>query len=241
MLQKTSGIILRQLKYNDNSLIVDIFTREMGKVAFAVKLSQSRKGAVRRALFQPLNIVAIEFDYREKASLQTLHSITLATPFVSIPLDMGKSSVAMFLAEFLSYVLREEGRNDHLFQFIEQSLMLFDAMESDYANFHLCFMMKMTLFLGISPNVDSYAPGRWFDLRSSCFEQVRPSHSDVISPEMASRFMLLMRMNFENMRAYQFNHRERSECLRHIITYYRLHIPSMPEMKSLDILQEMFA
>lgn len=241
MLQKTSGIVLRQLKYNDNSLIIDIFTHKMGRVSFAVRMPKTRKGNVRKAMFLPLNVLSLEFDYRERASLQTIHSLAVMTPYVTIHYNMVKSSVAMFLSEFLTYVLREEGNNEHLYQFIEQSLMLYDAMDDGYANFHLCFLMRMTLFLGISPNVDGFREGSWFDMRSSCFESVRPFHGDVIPPSVASQFMLLMRMNYENMKAFRFSRGERSECLEKIVAYYRLHIPSMPEMKSLSVLKEVFA
>ena len=43
MQEKTQGVVLRTLKYNDNSLIVDIYTATRGTVSFMVKLPKSRK------------------------------------------------------------------------------------------------------------------------------------------------------------------------------------------------------
>lgn len=55
MLQKTVGIVLHTLKYNDTSNIVDIYTRENGRASFLVSVSRSRKSAVKTVLFQPLS------------------------------------------------------------------------------------------------------------------------------------------------------------------------------------------
>lgn len=57
MLQKTVGIVLHTLKYNDTSNIVDIYTRENGRTSFLVSVPRSRKSAVKTVLFQPLSMI----------------------------------------------------------------------------------------------------------------------------------------------------------------------------------------
>ena len=64
MLQKTVGIVLHTLKYNDTSNIVDIYTRENGRASFLVSVPRSRKSAVKTVLFQPLSMIEFEADYR---------------------------------------------------------------------------------------------------------------------------------------------------------------------------------
>ena len=54
MLQKTVGIVLHSLKYNDTSNIVDIYTQHTGRASFLVKIPRSRKSTVKSVLFQPL-------------------------------------------------------------------------------------------------------------------------------------------------------------------------------------------
>ena len=49
-----------------------------------------------------------------------------------------------------------------------------------------------------------------------------------------------MRMNFDNMRFFKMNREERGRCLDVIITYFRLHVPNFPEMKSLSVLKALF-
>ena len=68
MLQKTLGIVLHTLKYNDTSLIADIYTETAGRASFIVKIPRSRKAAVKSVLFQPLSLVELE------RSVQIFHS-----------------------------------------------------------------------------------------------------------------------------------------------------------------------
>ena len=44
MLQKTLGIVLHTLKYNDTSLIADIYTEVVGRASFIVKIPPFAKG-----------------------------------------------------------------------------------------------------------------------------------------------------------------------------------------------------
>ncbi len=70
MLQKTKGIVLHTLKYNDTSIIVDIYTELSGRASFLVAVPRSRKAAVKSVLFQPLSFIEFEADYRPNG-LQT--------------------------------------------------------------------------------------------------------------------------------------------------------------------------
>lgn len=51
MLQKTKGIVLHTLKYNDTSIIVDIYTELSGRASFLVAVPRSRKATVKSVLF----------------------------------------------------------------------------------------------------------------------------------------------------------------------------------------------
>ena len=70
MLQKTKGIVLHTLKYNDTSIIVDMYTELSGRASFLVAVPRSRKAAVKSVLFQPLSF--IEFGGRLSSECDTL-------------------------------------------------------------------------------------------------------------------------------------------------------------------------
>ena len=97
MLQKTKGIVLHTLKYNDTSIIVDMYTELAGRTSFLVPVPRSRKAAVKSVLFQPLSFIEFEADYRPNATLYRVKEAKSFYPFTSIPYDPYKSSMALFL------------------------------------------------------------------------------------------------------------------------------------------------
>lgn len=238
---KTGALVLRTVKYGDSRVIVDMLTAERGRVSFICNLPKTaRRGTARKQFFQPMTLLDIVFDYRETAQLQRLRDVVIAAPFVSIPFDSGKLSIMLFLAEFLTYATRDEQGGRLLFDYIAKSLLWLDGAQQAFANFHLVFMMHLTRFVGFYPNLDDYGEGAWFDLRDGCFTRVRPLHADCLGPAEASRIRTLMRMDYENMRLFRMSRAGRNRCLEVVLHYYRLHVPSFPEMRSLEVLRALF-
>ena len=52
---------------------------------------------------------------------------------------------------------------------------------------------------------------------------------------------LLMRMDFSTMHLFRLSHQERNRIAEVLLHYYRLHIAQFPELKSLDVLKELWA
>ncbi len=240
MIEHTCGIVLRTIKYNDTSVIADIFTERQGRVSYLVRLPRSKKSTLRNVFFQPLSILEYESDFRPRLNLQRLKDARMACMFRSLPYDPYKSGIALFLAEFLSHALREEMENRPLFSYLTYSVQWLDSCDKPAANFHLVFLMHLSRFLGLYPNLDHYRPGDFFDLRAACFTDRPPLHSDVVRPEEAARLGTLMRMNYDTMHLFEMSRAERNRCVEIILTFYRLHLPGFPELKSLDVLRELF-
>lgn len=87
MLQKTVGIVLHILKYNDTSNIVEMYTELSGRASFLVAVPRSKKAAVKSVLFQPLALIEFEADYRPNTSLFRIKEAKSFSPFASIPYD----------------------------------------------------------------------------------------------------------------------------------------------------------
>ena len=241
MYQKMTGIVLHTLKYNDTSNIVEIYTREGGRSSFLVKVPRSRKSGVRSVLFQPLAMVELEAEIRPNSSLHRIREAKAFYPFQSLPYHPYKSSIAMFLAEFLYRALKEEASNEPLFAYLIHSIRWLDECEGrSFANFHLVFLMRLSRFLGLYPNVDDYTTGCYFDMLNACFTPLLPQGGAYLQPDEAARIRLLLRMNYETMHLFGMNRTERNRCLTVINDYYRLHLPDFPILRSLDVLKELF-
>ena len=219
MLQKTKGIVLHTLKYNDTSIIVDMYTELSGRTSFLVPVPRSRKAAVKSVLFQPLSFIEFEADFRPNATLYRVKEAKSFYPFTSIPY----------------------AENRPLFAYLQHSVIWLDECREGFANFHLVFLMRLSRFLGLYPNLEDYHTGDYFDLLNACFTSTRPQlHSSYINPEEAGRLRQLMRMNYETMHLFGMSRAERTRCLTIMNDYYRLHLPDFPALKSLDVLKELF-
>lgn len=242
MLQKTVGIVLHTLKYNDTSNIVEMYTELTGRASFLVSVPRSRKAVVKSVLFQPLSLIEFEADFRANTTLYKIKEAKAFYPFSSVPYNPYKSSIALFLAEFLYRAIREEAENRPLFAYLVHSITWLDECGEGFANFHLVFLMRLSRFLGLYPNLEDYHEGDYFDMLNACFVSVRPQlHSSYINPDESGRLIRLMRMNYETMHLYSMNRAERTRCLTIINEYYRLHLPDFPLLKSLAVLQELFS
>ena len=241
MLTKTQAIVLHTIKYGETRIIVDMFTRTHGRLSFIVNIPKSIKAKTKKQFFQPLNILEIEVDVRQKVQLQKLSDVRLASPFSSIPFNPHKLSISLFIAEFLYYALRSEQQNALLYDYVESSILWLDSQDDRYANFHLVFLMRLSRFLGFYPNLEHYQTGDYFDLRESMFLPTPPLHRDFLYPEEAEKVQLMMRMDYPTMHLFKMTHQERNRLLEVTITYYRLHLTDFPELKSIAVLQELYA
>ena len=241
MLTKTQAIVLHTIKYGETRIIVDMFTRTHGRLSFIVNIPKSIKAKTKKQFFQPLNILEIEVDVRQKVQLQKLSDVRLASPFSSIPFNPHKLSISLFIAEFLYYALRSEQQNALLYDYVESSILWLDSQDDRYANFHLVFLMRLSRFLGFYPNLEHYQTGDYFDLRESMFLPTPPLHRDFLYPQEAEKVQLMMRMDYPTMHLFKMTHQERNRLLEVTITYSRLHLTDFPELKSIAVLQELYA
>ena len=241
MVEKTRAIVLNSVKYGESQIVVDLFTESHGRLSFLVRIPKSKTGKFKRQYFQPLVLLCVEFDYRQRLQLQKLKDVSFDVPLGSIPCEPVKIALALFLAEFLSYATRCEQDNSSLFVFLYNSILWLDGACGPIANYHIVFMIHLSLFLGFAPNIEVGDDDVYFDLLEGCFVPVVPSHRHFLSPSDSKNLKTLFRLRYETMNLYPMSRMERNHCVEVILEYYRLHIPGFPEIKSLPVLRELFS
>ena len=240
MVEKYDGIVLRTLKYSDNLLIADIYTRSHGRLSFLVPVSHSKRARVRSVLFQPLAMVTFTASFK-KGQLTRITDAHPSQMYSSIPFDVVKSAIALYLAELLTYTLREEGGDEAMYNFLDSSFALFDNLEEGYADFHLVFMSQLLRYLGIFPNLEDNTPHSYLDLMQGCTVREHPLHPHFLLPQEAQPFISLLSVGYASMHTLSLNRILRGKYLAILLDYYRLHIPSFPKLKSVEVLKELFS
>lgn len=237
---KTRAIVLHTFKYGETQMITELLTADCGMISCLTRLPGRRGGKIKKQYLQTLSILDIVVDINKRSSLHRISEASPVHAFTSIPFNPVKMSIAMFVAEFIRNAARMEQSDGTTFDYIVNSIMWLDGSDGRFANFHLVFMMRMSLFLGFYPNLDDYRHGYWFDMRTGCFCDSMPPHHDRLNPDEAARMGKLLRMNFPTMHLFKMTRDERNRMVELIMKYYRAHIQGFPDLRSHDILKELF-
>lgn len=238
MLTKNNSIVLSKLKYRDYDLIVKCYTQERGIMSYIIRgILKSKKSQTKTVYFQVLSQLQIEQNYNPNQSLQSIKEVKLNYIYKSLHTNIYKSAIVLFLSEILSNVLREEEKNDGLFNYIETALQYLDN-EDQFSNFHLLFLLKLTRYLGFQPeNIENNYP--YFNLESGIFEA---SNNGIysISGENLTLLKLLLGINFDDLNTIKINAKQRQEFLNMLLYYFELHLGGFKKPKSLQVLNDVF-
>lgn len=240
MHQKTRGIVLHSIKYGERGLITTIYTEAFGRMSFIMQGIHNRKSITKANLLRQLSLLEMEVDFKQGRELQRVREIKNSSPFSTIPYEITKSTQALFLAELLFKVLREEESRPELFAFLYGSIQLLDLMEEGVSNFHLLFMIQLSRYLGFAPSNNFSATERFFDLMAGKFAVNPPDHPWHLKESESEILSKLLEMSYQDAPLFKPDQAVRQTFLSFILEYYGLHLGNKIQIKSLDILKQLF-
>lgn len=238
MVFSTKGIVLHRFKYSDSKIIAKIYTEEFGLQAYLIFGSDSKKGRLLKSLLQPMFLLNMEVYHNEKRELQKIKEISNQFPFASIPFDIRKSTIGLFLAEFIMKVLKENESDTKLFEFISESIMLFDSIKENFQNFHLVFLKEMSKYMGIQPENNFSFDKSIFDLEAGRFMFGIPNHKHYADSELSLLIKKLIETDLKNITSFKISNSERRNLLNIVIQYYKLHLGAPGNLKTLKVLKQ---
>ena len=233
---KTRAIVLKAIRYGDNSLIVKLLTEQNGLRSFMVKGAFNKNAKIRAALFQPLTLLDI-VSAKSRGELGYLKEASIEYAYRDIPINITKNTIILFICELLAKSIQETETDLELFDFIHHSLTHLDAMNGNIADFPLKFAMELSRFLGFAPNIGSYNPGFIFDLEEGCFRHDAGSIAYFIDNQLSELYFRLGNTSIFDDVCLNFTNNERRQLLDAVITYYKLHVSGFNDMNSTEILR----
>ncbi len=239
MSQTTKAIVLTSLKYGDNSLIVKLLTEKAGLQSFMLKgILKSRRGRLKVAFFQPLTQLEIVAKTNKPGALGYVREASISYGYHSIPTDIRKGAIALFLAEVLSQSIREQEAEPQMYQYVETTLQWLDQHE-EIGNFHIRFLIGLTRYLGFYPDL-STIEGAYFDLVEGAFCNDASWNPCFGGPEL-DYFKRLLGTNFDALHTVKLNQNQRKILLENLVRYFEIHLHGFKKPKSLVVLDEVFS
>ncbi len=240
MIERTLGIVLKQIKYGETSLIAHLYTRRWGRMAIMVKGARTSARSRKAHLFQPLTILELDIYFKPGRDLQNIKEVKNHSPFMHLTGDPVKSSVALFLAEILNKALREEEPNEELFDFLDTHIQMLDVLERGIANFHLYFLLRLTRHLGFNPGIPPPQKDLWFDLSPGVFTTSPPLNDSFLTPALTSLMIRFLSVQASDLASIEIDRATRVEFLGGILRYYYLHLEGLGEIRSHAVLHSLF-
>ena len=154
MKSKAELIVLNHTKFGENSIVLHTLSAEYGRRGFLVKVSP-RAGM---ALFLPLNILEAEVTENPKSDLWFARTFVSVNPLNGIRSNIHKNTMTLFMSEVLYRVIKDQSNEEGLADWLKGQILTLDALESDFANFHLMFLLNLCSALGFDPDTAGIAP-----------------------------------------------------------------------------------
>ncbi|MEM9855765.1 MAG: DNA repair protein RecO [Bacteroidota bacterium] len=213
MLVKTRGLVFKNFKYRDTSIIVKVLTEQLGVQTYVVNGVRSKKANTKIALYQPLTFLDLVVYSKPNTDIHRISEAKCLEPYHTIPYDIKKSAIAVFLAEVLYKCIKEEEECIALFNFLHSSIFSLDTLKDKFEDFHLQFLYRLSNYLGFGMG----------ESLSILDQEI----IDTLESDYSSKHVLPGQL--------------RRNTLRVIMDFYKTHIDNFGEVRSLTVLKEVLS
>lgn len=238
MLVTRQGIICRSVKYGESSLILDIFTGDVGMRSYIISGVRSKRAKSKQATLQVMNLVElVAYDKgADRSSLLRIKEVKYDYIYRAIPFNIIKSSVGIFLLELSRNSIKASDDNQGIYEFIKNKLLELDQAEHGLAHFHINYIIAFASLLGFGMN-NNYDEVQYcyFHLVDGTFVDRITDHRYCMDKEVSHEFSkYLSGVGTDVPKQY------RKAILNRLIDFYRYHIDQFGELKSLEVLYSLY-
>tara|TARA_B100000965_G_C19569158_1_gene748244 strand:- start:467 stop:1165 length:699 start_codon:yes stop_codon:yes gene_type:complete len=232
MILSTKAIVFNSIKYGDKSLISKLYTEDRGLISIISPLKKGKKENL-RSYFQPLNCIKVTYYAKSSGTIKRLKEVSheQSVRKESVEKIIQKNAIKFFIAEVLLATIKEEEENKALFNLLWKNSEALNV--ADYvSNFHIYFLNEYIHLLGIQPNTET--EGSYFDYQEAQFVVNKPRHEQYETQDLKS---IINKVNLGKLD----NRIERNKLLRFYVKFLNYQTGALTNLKSLDILEEVFA
>lgn len=234
--QNIEFILLHSTKYGDNSLVLHTLSREYGRRSLFLRSVSSpssvagggrgtKKGGARAAvtgLLSPLNILegVAAVNPASSSAMMNVGSLSASYPLLDLRGNLYKASISMFMSEVLFRALRDGANEAGLYDWCVKKILLLDAVQGNFSNFHLLFLLELAGVLGFRPSFADISP--------------------FVQNEELTMAEQLLKLEFEEAMLVPMKGSVRSSLIDSFLRYIEAHLEYPLNIRSAAVLKELF-
>lgn len=229
MIAVTPGIVLHTTPYGEASVVVKVFTRQLGVQSYIIKGVRGPRGRVKQNLLQPLSCLDMVVYDSPRSTLNHVKELSSRRPIGES--DAVGNALRFFMTEVLYRTLHEDEPMPDLWDYVER-MESGEWGDGRAADMPIVFLLKVAGYLGIEP-LDNYSRREsYFDLQEGRYvgtlaETTLPLTLSAILHEYLGNY---------NLYPSTFPLSERRALLDALIAYYQLHLSGFHNFHSHEIL-----
>ena len=208
-------IVLATTKVREGALVVHTLSREYGRRGFIVRPGPKTSAA----LFLPLNILEADVQENPKSDLWSLKGIQSRDALNGIRGNIHKNTITLFLSEVLFRTLREGAVEDGLYEWCVGSILALNALETDFSNYHVRYLLEFAGALGFRPTFADIAP---------------------FTREYLPQMKAMLEASFSESMLVPLSGPVRNSLCESILSYLEHHTDQPIRVKSLSVLRELY-
>jgi len=231
------AIVLQSIKHGEKKYILKLFTQHHGTLSVSVNTSQSKSSKFRSSSIMPLNFVEIELLLKESKDIHVLSEMNVYKVHSAIHQNISKLSIAQFMHEVMLKTLKDQHSHEELFSFVEECFDFLNFSDEGHSNLHLFFMLELSKHLGFEPQNNFSTSSSYFDVREGRFSEMELVWPFGLKKEESKFFSQMIKSDLNLQRLTKL---EKHFLLDVFLSYFAFHVPGFGNLKSPDVLREVF-
>lgn len=152
MIVKTRAVILREIKYRDQSKICSLYTREFGRISVIIKGARNPKNKL-SGMFSAGNVADLVLYKKTGREIQLVSDGNLLlSPMVPEP-DLERFSILYRIIDLVRHATESEEKNLPLFTLLTGTLEQLYCSGTNFRQLYVWFLLRFVSVLGFQPSL----------------------------------------------------------------------------------------
>jgi DNA repair protein RecO (recombination protein O) len=244
MLHHTPAVVLNTIKYGETSLILHLYTELFGYQTYMLKgvRKTNKSGGSASHMLLPGTFLDTVVQHQEQKNFQVIKDFHLRYIYKEAYQQMAKNSLIIYVIELLSKCAQEPEPHPEIFYLTEAILQLIDQTSlQDILLTPQWYSLQLLNHLGFGIE-DSYSFKQpYLNLIEGRFTNTFSDDQNSCNMQISELIGQILSLDITAINQIKSTASLRKDTLTKILQYAKLHIPTIPALKSLAVVQSVMA